>query len=1228
MKKVFHPLLLRISILLLLTVIWVSPTGAQDVAPPAIPVESTFDANLGGWTGHPSEVSWVSTGGNPDGFARWQDAVSASPPLTAPNEFLGNWSSLDGVGFISYDQKIFSTGSFTSRGSFKVGISGPGGSATWYGPQAPNSCPGQPGCGWTTYFVPIIESEWTLTSGSWSALLSEVNGLVIHPELYSNILGTETQGIDNVRLAIAAPTQNIIDATYGMGAGSFELGAFVNGGGLPPTASGYMGVASGDSTTITGWTVGGPGDGVDWLTAYNFAADSGYHAVDLKHLYNSSMATVIPTVAGKVYELSFSAAAVWQDSNTGVVSAGSLVDQPFAAVLSSHWSTQTYTPFRFLFTATESTTTIEFTATGPEHDRHYGPVIDSVSVRDVDLFGQTLKISPSYEFSLEQGTSKTDSIQMFNANDASRSATLELITPHPDLAITLQNPEVTIAPGATELLTLQLDAESTAVGVYDGILLEVVPDEGSHLYANITVYVTEPGVADLPDLTISTDDITLGSGSSGEQILTATICNRGSSPASNVPVQFYELDTWLGETVIEQVLANECQSTAILVSLDTLDDHLTRAVIDPSETIPELDESNNEATRIVQPGGPSGPTEGKILVRGDLPLRVCPNSFFTLTGQAVYDITVGGVRDTSYVVKGGAVQITTGWSTLYGDLHTDVNGNFTRFLLAPASPGSYSVSMTVSDNTFSGTGNFFFEVEEEEDCETGEPGPFVPAPVPDVGPPDIWKLIDALIGLWEWVCSGGNCQSVSVPEQDVFVYSEHIAFSNDQPDPNDEITIRAEIQYFATRTDLPSGAVQVNFNVTSPGSPTTSLPSWDIDGIPAGRSRGAFINWKPLTDGIHIIEAAAVPIELNENTLNNAATRAIIVGQYTSGQGVISGQIRDSSSGVANVPIQVSDESGIIGSTVTNDTGFYLIENVPVGDFQVQVIVPPGYLPNAEVKAANVADQSVSTVDFVLTRTDMLLSISAIGTDIELTWTPALATSGYEIHRSTTPFFTPISSTLLITLPATTGVYTDTGIAGDPATSYFYQVGAVDGSGQVSNSNEVGEIDYALNNASGKYSMLTIPLTATTIIDAASLAEAIGDVTALLKWNPTSQTFRFFVPPSFGDNFSLVPGEAVFVQASSSGPSVVTVVGEVMAVQHSLTPGGFNFISLPLQRADLTQASDVAADIGGVTTMLSWNETTQAFRFFVPPSFGDNFPITIGQPFIVDLAENSPTEWP
>lgn len=135
------------------------------------------------------------------------------------------------------------------------------------------------------------------------------------------------------------------------------------------------------------------------------------------------------------------------------------------------------------------------------------------------------------------------------------------------------------------------------------------------------------------------------------------------------------------------------------------------------KSTPELNKNNNNASRIVQPGGPpSGPTEGHITVTGNLSQQqVCAHSLFTISGHAFYDITVNGARNTEYVVKGGSAQITTSWSALYGGIHTNVNGNFTGSLFAPESPGSYSVTMTVTDNTFRGKGKVDFEV---VDCPT------------------------------------------------------------------------------------------------------------------------------------------------------------------------------------------------------------------------------------------------------------------------------------------------------------------------------------------------------------------------------------------------------------------------------------------------------------------------------------------------------------------------------
>ncbi len=185
-------------------------------------------------------------------------------------------------------------------------------------------------------------------------------------------------------LVLPTAHANIIDSTYGAGAGSFELGTFDASSGLAPQSDSYMGLAPG-STTITGWTVGGPGDGVDWLLSSSFAAQSGNYSVDLEHLTPSSIATLIPTTAGFSYVISFWAASHAPSGDDGVVSAGSLsnptalLNQAFVAPQSSTFNPQTFAPFSYSFNANDSSTLITFSST-EQGFFSYGPVIDNVSV--------------------------------------------------------------------------------------------------------------------------------------------------------------------------------------------------------------------------------------------------------------------------------------------------------------------------------------------------------------------------------------------------------------------------------------------------------------------------------------------------------------------------------------------------------------------------------------------------------------------------------------------------------------------------------------------------------------------------------------------------------------------------------------------------------------------------------------------------------------------------------
>ncbi|MEZ4729579.1 MAG: hypothetical protein R3E79_20815 [Caldilineaceae bacterium] len=253
------------------------------------------------------------------------------------------------------------------------------------------------------------------------------------------------------------------------------------------------------------------------------------------------------------------------------------------------------------------------------------------------------------------------------------------------------------------------------------------------------------------------------------------------------------------------------------------------------------------------------------------------------------------------------------------------------------------------------------------------------------------------------------------------------------------------------------------------------------------------------------------------------------------------------------------------------------------------------------------------------------LSIVNSGGNAQLSWLDGFATFAHQVHRSTTPFFSPTSGTLLTTVNAGVNTFTDaTSGIGNVGTNHFYLVTANLSSGTFY-SNWVGEIDYSLKNSNGAYSLIGIPFLSPSPNDAASLATQIGNVSTVLGWNRNTQSFRTFTPNT--GNFTFSPGDAIFVQVLSGAPASVNVVGRLDRAAIGLTAGGYNFITMPLHCDEVSDASSTASDIGDVANLLSWIGNTQSFRVFTPPSTG-NFSLPVGSPFIVELGAGSPASWP
>jgi len=179
-------------------------------------VMSTFDTDADGWVFDVYDQSWQSTGGNPGGYIL-NSAYGATGLVSAPSKFLGDWAAMDATN-LTYEIKIFDTGSICQIGNYWVRIDGPGGNAYWLGPPAPP----YPSA-WLTLNVPITESDWTIESGSWNALLADVTQLRIATEFYNNYTPQEITGIDNVSLNVIPVPGAVILGMIGLSVAGVKL---------------------------------------------------------------------------------------------------------------------------------------------------------------------------------------------------------------------------------------------------------------------------------------------------------------------------------------------------------------------------------------------------------------------------------------------------------------------------------------------------------------------------------------------------------------------------------------------------------------------------------------------------------------------------------------------------------------------------------------------------------------------------------------------------------------------------------------------------------------------------------------------------------------------------------------------------------------------------------------------------------------------------------------------
>ena len=178
-------------------------------------ISSTFDSD--------DCEGWMVTGDNSancdaDYLSVNDHATGDLNFITAPHKFLGDWSEMKlDVPYDSFSVDIFfnndSSGSLLPI-PYIFRIAGPGGAA--------HALNGPISNGMATYTVPLHSSSWTIESGSWEAIISDIQSLRINGE-YVN--GAETVWIDNVTLSLTPVEVYISDVTdqYNTGMGDLTF---------------------------------------------------------------------------------------------------------------------------------------------------------------------------------------------------------------------------------------------------------------------------------------------------------------------------------------------------------------------------------------------------------------------------------------------------------------------------------------------------------------------------------------------------------------------------------------------------------------------------------------------------------------------------------------------------------------------------------------------------------------------------------------------------------------------------------------------------------------------------------------------------------------------------------------------------------------------------------------------------------------------------------------------
>jgi choice-of-anchor C domain-containing protein len=365
-----------------------------------------------------------------------------------------------------------------------------------------------------------------------------------------------------------------------------------------------------------------------------------------------------------------------------------------------------------------------------------------------------------------------------------------------------------------------------------------------------------PIASPFTDLAVSAADIQFDPAISqpGQPVtLRAMVRNLGLIDAADVRVDFLEFNNLLDHTTIASLPAGQMAEVTIQTIYAEAGLQLISVAVDPENALAESNEENNVASKVLQVGDP-GPSQAVMVIEVS-PVATCRGQLLAISGQAFYDFAeISGTND--HPVQGGAVTVTildpgtNAPLAVYSGAHTGVNGQFGQAVIAPLVDETYPVRVAVTDRTL--TREMQTTLTVSGDCP--EPTP-VPPPDPGPGPGPRDPLV-----------------------RDVYLFSEDIYFSDNNPDPGEPIQIVAHIHYLGLE---PAENIPVTLYGIMPVNGVLArlvIGSAEVSFAGGGSGSQAVIKpWVANPQGAHVIQVVVEP-PFEQFTQNDKATRIIVVG--------------------------------------------------------------------------------------------------------------------------------------------------------------------------------------------------------------------------------------------------------------------------------------------------------------------------------------------------------------